>query len=181
MKNGDANLFHSVLDYSERILKWCCVVIMAFFIVAVGVQVFARYILNNPTSWSEALSQIAFIWLTLFGAATVTREKANLHVDLIHEHLKGIYLVICNFLCDIIGMIVTAFWIYSSALQVSNTWAIREGGLTISRGWIYIGILLSFIFMFLYQAEDLVSTGYKLKTRVWKNSDSKTKTEGGNV
>lgn len=178
---SNANPFQRILDGSARILKWCCVVIMTFFIVAVGIQVFARRVLNNPTSWSEALSQIAFIWLTLFGAAVVTRDQANLHVDLVQERLKGIYLILCKALCDVIGMIVTAFWIYSSALQISNTWAIREGGLPIRRGWVYIGILVSFLFMFLYQAEDLVSLIYKIKTKSWKQESNEPEPEGGDT
>ncbi len=55
------NPFTAALDIVSDILKWCCIVIMAFLIVAVAVQVIARRVLNNPTSWSEPLSQISFV------------------------------------------------------------------------------------------------------------------------
>ena len=41
------NPFTAALDIVSDILKWCCIVIMAFLIVAVAVQVVARRVLNN--------------------------------------------------------------------------------------------------------------------------------------
>ena len=83
------NPFTAALDIVSDILKWCCIVIMAFLIVAVAVQVVARRVLNNPTSWSEPMSQISFIWLTVFGCTVVVRDRNALNVDLLQNHLKG--------------------------------------------------------------------------------------------
>lgn len=153
---GGRNLLERLLDGSSLLLKAICVLIMALLVVAVAVQVFSRYVLNAATSWSEPLSQIAFIWLTLFGAAVVTREKGMLYVDVVQNRLKGLWLKVCKLLCDLVSLVVCGCWVYSSALQIGNTWDIMEGGLPIRRGWIYIGILAAFLFMFLYLAEDVV-------------------------
>lgn len=147
----------TLLSVSSKALQLCCAVIMGFLLVAVVVQVFARYVLNNPTSWSEAMSQIAFIWLTVFGCAVVVRDREALSVDLLQNHLKGPAFLLVQALCDLICVAVCVYWLGSCILQVGNTWEIMEGGLQIRRGVIYIGISIAFAFMILYEAVNLVS------------------------
>ena len=38
-------------------------------------QVFTRYILSNPSSWSEELVSYLFAWMSLFGATLVQLMK----------------------------------------------------------------------------------------------------------
>lgn len=169
------NPFTAALDIVSDILKWCCIVIMAFLIVAVAVQVVARRVLNNPTSWSEPLSQISFIWLTVFGCTVVVRDRNALNVDLLQNHLKGRAYYALQLLCDLISIAVSAFWMYSSLLQVTNTWAIFEGGLNIRRGVIYIGIAFSFGMMCLFQLSNAAQSIISL---VRGDEEPKKKEEG---
>lgn len=169
------NPFTAALDIVSDILKWCCIVIMAFLIVAVAVQVIARRVLNNPTSWSEPLSQISFIWLTVFGCTVVVRDRNALNVDLLQNHLKGRAYYTLQLVCDLISIAVSAFWMYSSLLQVTNTWAIFEGGLKIRRGVIYIGIVFSFGMMCLFQLSNAVQSVISL---VRGDKEPKKKEEG---
>lgn len=147
----------TLLTATSKALQLCCAVIMGFLLVAVVVQVFARYVLNNPTSWSESMSQIAFIWLTVFGCAVVMRDREALSVDLLQNHLKGAPFLIVQILCDFICVVVCVYWLRSCILQVGNTWEIMEGGLRIRRGIIYIGISVAFAFMILYEVVNLIS------------------------
>jgi len=156
------NPFEAVMDGVSTLLQWCCILIMAFLIVAVAVQVFARRVLNNPTSWSEPMAQIAFIWLTIFGCAVVVRDRAALNVDLVQTHLGGRLHTTLLLVCDLISMVVCAFWLYSSILQVSNTWNIFEGGLKLRRGIIYVGIAFSFGVMVIFELGHVVEDAMKL-------------------
>lgn len=146
------------LDYISNVLQGCCILIMAFLIVAVSIQVFARYVLRNPTSWSESMAQIAFIWLTVFGCTVVTRDRSALNVDLLQAHVDGRLYWGLLLICDVISTIVCAFWLYSSVLQISNTWSIYEGGLNIRRGVIYCGIAFSFGMMVVFQIVNALSS-----------------------
>ena len=40
-------------------------------------QVFTRYILQNPSSWSEELVSYLFAWASLFGASLITGERGQ--------------------------------------------------------------------------------------------------------
>ena len=41
-------------------------------------QVLTRYILNNPSSWSEELVSYMFAWMSLLGASLVTAERGHM-------------------------------------------------------------------------------------------------------
>jgi tripartite ATP-independent transporter DctM subunit len=49
--------------------------------VLVGVQVFARYVLNDTPSWSEELCRYLFVWASFLGACVAMRRTAHLGVD----------------------------------------------------------------------------------------------------
>ncbi|MCD8082540.1 MAG: TRAP transporter small permease [Clostridiales bacterium] len=46
-------------------------------------QVFTRYILGNPSSWSEELVAYLFGWASLFGAALVTGERGHMNIPVV--------------------------------------------------------------------------------------------------
>lgn len=46
-------------------------------------QVFTRYVLGNPSTWSEELVGYLFAWMSLFGACLVTGERGHMNIPLI--------------------------------------------------------------------------------------------------
>lgn len=50
-------------------------------------QVFTRYILQNPSSWSEELVSYLFAWASLFGAALVTGERGHMNIPILVEKM----------------------------------------------------------------------------------------------
>lgn len=52
-------------------------------------QVFMRYVLRQPTSWSEPLVQLGVIWMVYLGAAATFRIGALVAIDLLLEMLRG--------------------------------------------------------------------------------------------
>ena len=55
-------LFRTVLDWFEKILFWVAAAMITVMVGVVLLQVFLRYVLNNPTSWSEEVATLAFVW-----------------------------------------------------------------------------------------------------------------------
>lgn len=50
-------------------------------------QVFTRYVLNMPLSWSEELARLMVVWLTFLGAGFVASRNAHIAVDLLAVYL----------------------------------------------------------------------------------------------
>ena len=78
-------------DWLERILKAVAVVLVALMLVTLAVQVFMRYALGKPLSWSEALALLGFAWVVVISSAIgvrrMTHARMTLLVDLLPEHL----------------------------------------------------------------------------------------------
>jgi TRAP-type C4-dicarboxylate transport system permease small subunit len=54
-------------------------VMFATFIV----QIFARYVLNKPISWSEEAIVTTWLWTVLWGAAFLLRESDEIRFDIV--------------------------------------------------------------------------------------------------
>lgn len=50
-------------------------------------QVFTRYILQNPSSWSEEMVSYLFAWMSLLGASLVVGERGHMNIPIIVERL----------------------------------------------------------------------------------------------
>lgn len=48
-------------------------------------QVFTRYILQNPSSWSEEMVSYLFAWMSLFGASLVVGERGHMNIPIVVE------------------------------------------------------------------------------------------------
>lgn len=69
---------------AERLLSG--IVLLAIFVMIIF-QVFTRYVLNMPLSWSEELARLMVVWLTFLGAGFVASRNAHIAVDLLAVYL----------------------------------------------------------------------------------------------
>nr|WP_297275387.1 TRAP transporter small permease [uncultured Agathobaculum sp.] len=51
-------------------------------------QVFTRYVLQNPSSWSEELVSYLFAWASLLGASLVTGERGHMNIPILVEKMQ---------------------------------------------------------------------------------------------
>jgi TRAP-type C4-dicarboxylate transport system permease small subunit len=57
--------------------------------IAFIVQIFFRYVLQNPLMWPEELSTLAFIWTTLLAAGYIRRINGHVGFTLVYERLSN--------------------------------------------------------------------------------------------
>ena len=69
---------------AERFLSG--ILLLAIFALIIF-QVFTRYVLNMPLSWSEELARLLVVWLTFIGAGFVASRNAHIAVDLLAVYL----------------------------------------------------------------------------------------------
>lgn len=51
-------------------------------------QIFTRYVLNNPIVWTQELCSLAYVWVTCFAAATIVGEREHIAFDLIYQGVR---------------------------------------------------------------------------------------------
>lgn len=73
----------------DRLLGGFICVLMGGMVLNVLWQVFTRFILKNPSSFTEELARYMMIWVGLMGSAYATGRKSHLALDLLTARLEG--------------------------------------------------------------------------------------------
>jgi len=85
-------------------------------------QIFYRYILNNPLSWTYEVTVLGFLWTTLLGACYVRRIHSHICFDMAYqnrsEKVKIVFRLTGNTLV-IIGCLIGVFPTYQYLLDMS--------------------------------------------------------------
>ena len=71
----------------DKVLAWIVIVVMAVLVIDVLWQVFTRFILRDPSSFTEELARYLMIWVGLLGAAYAAGKRMHLAVDLLPTKL----------------------------------------------------------------------------------------------
>jgi len=85
-------------------------------------QIFYRYVLNNPLTWTYEVTVIGFLWTTLLGACYVKKIHSHICFDIAYQNRsekgKMIFRLMGNSLV-IIGCIIGIFPTYQYLLDMS--------------------------------------------------------------
>lgn len=106
---------------------------MSFIVMVVLTcwQVFTRYVLKNPSTWSEELVSYLFAWMSLLGASIVTSESGHMNIPVLVDRLNPQMRSYMRILHELIALL------FSLAILVYGGWQISRlamGQMTSSLG-----------------------------------------------
>jgi TRAP-type C4-dicarboxylate transport system permease small subunit len=140
-------------DHVDRILGWIVSVVMGVLVIDVLWQVFTRFILADPSSYTEELARYLMIWVGLLGAAYAAGKRMHLAVDLLPMKVKGrnkarLGIVIDSFaiLFAVAIMIVGGSRLVWVMLYLGQT----SPALQIPTGIVYLALPISGVFITFY-------------------------------
>ena len=67
----------------DFILSWFLIGLMVLIVFDVSWQVFTRFVMRDPSSFTEELATFLLIWIGLLGSAYALRQKAHLGIDVL--------------------------------------------------------------------------------------------------
>ena len=73
----------------DRVLAWVCVALMGLSVVNVLWQVITRFVLGNPSGFTDELARFLLIWLGMLGAAYAVGQRMHLAIDLLPRALES--------------------------------------------------------------------------------------------
>lgn len=143
------NLFNLL----DKMLEWFLVFLMAFMVLDVSWQVFSRYALNAPSSYTEEIARFLLIWIGLLGASYAYKTKAHLGVDVLvktfppsAQRIAYIGVHIISALFAVIVLVYGGMRLVSLALELDQT----SAALAIPMGYVYLALPISGIFIIFY-------------------------------
>jgi TRAP-type C4-dicarboxylate transport system permease small subunit len=73
----------------DKAIAALLVILMALMVFNVTWQVLSRYVVQNPSSFTDELSRYMLIWLGMLGAAYVAGQEQHIAIDLLPNRLVG--------------------------------------------------------------------------------------------
>lgn len=129
-----------VKAFLDQFIQVLIAVLMGLMVVNVTWQVFSRYVLGDPSSFTDELSRYMMIWLGLAGAAYVSGKNGHLAIDILPEKLKGkqlFYLQLCiHSLVVVFGLFVMIIG-GGNLVYITQILQQKSATLQIPLSWIY--------------------------------------------
>jgi len=151
----------------DVVLKWVLVFLMSAITINVLWQVFTRFILQSPSSYTEELARYMLIWVGILGASYVAGQKMHLAIDLLSTKLSGVtkpYLEIIIqssiFLFSFFVMVIGGIKLVQITL-ISNQ---ISAALQLQLGYVYTVVPLSGTLIMFYSFTFIVEEYKKIQS-----------------
>jgi TRAP-type C4-dicarboxylate transport system permease small subunit len=143
----------------DRTLEIILIVISCALVIDVLWQVFSRYILNSPSSFTDELAGYLLIWVSLLGAAYVVGKKEHLAIDLLLQKSpparKRVLEIIIRSL--ILAFALTVLVIGGSWLVYTRFYlGVTSAALQLPLGYVYIALPLSGLIIIFYTVHHII-------------------------
>ncbi|KPK01879.1 MAG: C4-dicarboxylate ABC transporter permease [Gemmatimonas sp. SG8_28] len=137
----------------DRAVGWLLVVLMGIAVLNVLWQVFTRFVLANPSGFTDELARYLLIWIGLLGASYAAGRNMHLAIDLLPAKLTGrsrwyLNLVIeaSVFLFALAVLVVGGINLVRLTLTLGQT----SAALHVPLGYVYLVLPLSGVLMMFF-------------------------------
>lgn len=147
------------MDMLETAIRWTIVGLLAVMVIAIGSQVFARYIFHQSLYWTEELGRHVMVWMIFLASVVCVRRGFHLSITLLKERLSPHK----QAMMQMLGAAVLAYFFY---MMIVHGWSLtqktmmqRSSALHYPMGWVYASLPVSGLLMFIVNLEVLVNAG----------------------
>ena len=127
--------------------------LMALMVGTIVLQVFCRFVLGNPLSWSEELARYAFVWITFLGAAVAYRHGAHIVVETVVVLLPRRAQAVLAWVVDALMVAALVLLLVQGLGIVEVNSNVEATMLEIPMSWVYGSVPVSAAIMLAYQVE----------------------------
>jgi len=149
-----------VTMYIEKLLGALVGLLMALMVLDVTWQVTTRFILTEPSSYTEELARFLLVWIGLLGAAYAYRKKAHLGLDILSQKLEGMAKRKLDiFISVVCALFACVIMIYGGSKLVLLTLDLGQTSpaLQVKIGYVYSVIPLSGMLIVLFSIDRIIN------------------------
>jgi len=126
-----------VARWLRRRVENVAVALLSVMFATFILQIFFRYVLNNPVGWSEEVIITTWLWSVLWGAAFVLRESEEIRFDIIYsnigEGVRRVFTAVSGLVLIVLyGISLPGAYSYVSFMRVE-----RSAYLQVPISWLY--------------------------------------------
>lgn len=149
--------FGKLFEIMDRCINWFLALLMALMVIIISAQVWYRFVLNNPLSWSEEAGRYLFVWISFMGAAAGVRYQVHLGIDLMDKLLPPSLhkwaVVLANLVIQVF-LLMIIYW----GFKILGIIQFQESAsMHISMRYPYMAVPVGCIFMFINSMRVMVA------------------------
>ncbi len=151
----------TIREKIDKAIEFFLIVIMSILVLDVLWQVFSRYVLASPSSFTDELAGFLLIWVGLLGAAYVAGKNEHLAIDLMLQKMKGKkkrnLQIIINLIVGIFAVFVMVFggvWLVYTRFILS----VKSAALALPLGYVYLIVPVSGLLILYYIIDNSLKT-----------------------
>jgi TRAP-type C4-dicarboxylate transport system permease small subunit len=168
--------FQTIRKTLDRFLEAFVMLVMAVLVLDVSWQVFTRFILKDPSTWTDELATFLLIWVSLLGAAVALKRGAHLGMDYFVERMsphRRLYVAVFVYLCT--GLFSFSVMTVGGATLVVRKLHLQETSpaLGLDLGYVYLALPISGFFLTIYSIE-LLADGVRALLRATATAAGKS-------
>ena len=144
----------------NRVLELFLVLLMTVLVLDVLWQVFSRYLLSSPSSFTDELAGFLLIWVGVLGAAYVAGRKEHLAIDILLQKSPParqrllLYLIHSLIFLFALSVMVTGGMVLMYTRFVLQ---VKSAALQLPLGYVYIVLPISGLIIMYYEVLHIIS------------------------
>ena len=143
----------------DSVLAKVVATLMATLVLTVVWQVFTRFVLRDPSSWTEELARYLMIWVGLVGAAYAAGQHKHLAVDILANKLSGRRARQLRITVGLFAILFAVAALFGGGMRL--VWVMLKLGQTsaslqIPLGYVYLALPVSGLLIAFYVILDLM-------------------------
>jgi TRAP-type transport system small permease protein len=139
----------------EKCLKGSVFCLMVLLVSLVSLQVFSRYVLNNPTSWSEEAANYTQVFMVFLGGTLAIFQKKTLRITFFVDRIPPRIALFIDVAMRILILIFLGYLIWYGFFAVIRLHNQITPGLGWSKSVLFASVPLGGILMLIATCREL--------------------------
>ncbi|MGV2986788.1 TRAP transporter small permease [Vibrio sp. E150_011] len=149
----------SIVD--KLILSFCGVALIVL-VITVTWQVFSRYVLNDPSSFTDELSRYVMIWLGLLGASYLFGVRGHLAITLLADSVPKRVNQVLQFAINALILTFVSLAMFKGGVAlIGRTMQQFSPALQIPMGYVYCILPVSAVLITIYLLLNMLDSFYE--------------------
>ena len=129
--------------------------LLCLLLITVLWQVFSRFILHSPSSFTDEFSRYLLIWLSFLGSAYLVTLQEHIAITILSDKLDRKHYVILKYsvilVFSVLVMIIGGFSLVKTMLEMNQL----SSALQLQVGWVYIVLPISGILISIFSLNNI--------------------------
>ena len=143
----------------NRILELTLILLMSVLVLDVLWQVFSRYLLSSPSSFTDELAGFLLIWVGVLGAAYVAGRKEHLAIDILLQKSPPARQRLLQYLIHALIFLFALSVMVTGGVVLMYTrfvLQVKSAALQLPLGYVYIVLPISGLIIMFYELLHII-------------------------